>query len=379
MSIQTSSSLNKPTGRGSEIRSLTGLRGLAAVYVVFYHYCPPAEFRTPGQVFVVHGYLAVDLFFALSGFVMALSYTGLFRPGLRWSACRTFFARRIARVFPLYLVAFLLQLALLRFRFGQPTRSLLNHVTLSNALLLQNWVAAPSLLIPAWSLSAEMFAYLLLPVAILAIFFRTTRVAWYMLALAAGGISVLFFYRLIFESAGKTLDVFEGVPSLVRCVTEFLLGMLACRSMSTRVGHWLAETPPVCLALAVCAGTLLFVRYADLALVLLFPVLIISLSGRRNPVSAALGCAPLEWLGQVSYGIYLLHPAFGILNAALRLRLQRAGVQDAGVVSTGLTLLVGILPTAALANRAIERPGSRLLRRALERPRPVSAAAAATR
>jgi hypothetical protein len=61
-----------------EIKSLTGLRGVAACAVVLYHY--QGSDAGLGR-FVLHGYTAVDLFFALSGFVMALTYAGAFADG----------------------------------------------------------------------------------------------------------------------------------------------------------------------------------------------------------------------------------------------------------------------------------------------------------
>jgi peptidoglycan/LPS O-acetylase OafA/YrhL len=57
-----------------EIRSLTGLRGVAVAYVVVHHFFLGLTFTNPFTTFLAHGYLAVDLFFVLSGFVMTLNY-----------------------------------------------------------------------------------------------------------------------------------------------------------------------------------------------------------------------------------------------------------------------------------------------------------------
>jgi peptidoglycan/LPS O-acetylase OafA/YrhL len=58
----------------SEIRALTGLRGLAAIFVVVFHEAGNFSGDGPAATFLRHGYNAVDLFFVLSGFVMALTY-----------------------------------------------------------------------------------------------------------------------------------------------------------------------------------------------------------------------------------------------------------------------------------------------------------------
>src|SRR3979490_2903480 len=76
-----------------EIRSLTGLRGIAALWVVALH----LEFtRAP---FINNGYLGVDLFFVLSGYVMALNYGW---PRMRLGDYCRFLRKRLARTYPLY-------------------------------------------------------------------------------------------------------------------------------------------------------------------------------------------------------------------------------------------------------------------------------------
>ena len=77
-----------------ELRSLTGLRGVAALWVLWYHACDAA--RTPQ--FGFGGYLGVDIFFVLSGFVLAYNYAGvrLTYAGFLW--------KRLARIYPVNLV-----------------------------------------------------------------------------------------------------------------------------------------------------------------------------------------------------------------------------------------------------------------------------------
>jgi peptidoglycan/LPS O-acetylase OafA/YrhL len=88
----------------SEIRSLTGLRGLAAAWVVLYHFHQADASAGALGTFLRHGYLAVDIFFVLSGFVMALSYTHLFAKGLSVQSFGVFLVRRFARIYPLYIL-----------------------------------------------------------------------------------------------------------------------------------------------------------------------------------------------------------------------------------------------------------------------------------
>ena len=66
-----------------EIGALTGLRGVAACWVAMYHGHEFGRLAGPAGVLLRHGYLAVDVFFVLSGFVMGLSYAHMFAPGFR--------------------------------------------------------------------------------------------------------------------------------------------------------------------------------------------------------------------------------------------------------------------------------------------------------
>ncbi len=75
--------LAKPGERAvSDIRALTGLRGFAAMLVVVYHFCPHNDITADWLRFSIgRGYLWVDLFFVLSGYLMALNYGVLFVNG----------------------------------------------------------------------------------------------------------------------------------------------------------------------------------------------------------------------------------------------------------------------------------------------------------
>ena len=87
-----------------ELRSLTALRGVAAMAVVMQHFSATAQEHSQGVIpsLVPHGYLAVDLFFALSGFIMSYTYLDLFqRDGAR--AYGGFLVKRAARIVPLNL------------------------------------------------------------------------------------------------------------------------------------------------------------------------------------------------------------------------------------------------------------------------------------
>src|SRR6201995_531982 len=87
---------------GGEIVPLTSIRGIAAFFVVLHH-IRPADVYLPVPIhnFIYHNYFWVDLFFVLSGFVMALTYAHMFSTHYSWSTHWGFLAKRLARIYPL--------------------------------------------------------------------------------------------------------------------------------------------------------------------------------------------------------------------------------------------------------------------------------------
>src|SRR5258708_79262 len=154
---------DKPATRApqSEIRAMTGLRGVAAMMVAIYHINP--EIIAPSGVgrVVSKGYLWVDLFFILSGFVLALNYAQAFARGWSARAWIDFLMRRVARVYPLYAVLVFGGLACLLAGADQSRAAGLlpmpafRHPVLgsvANVLMIQSWGIGPSIDGTAWLL-----------------------------------------------------------------------------------------------------------------------------------------------------------------------------------------------------------------------------------
>ena len=94
--------------RPQVIPALTSVRGIAAWWVVLYHFRENLPSRSPEWLLALtaHGYLAVDLFFILSGFVLALNYAESFRGSL--AGATNFYQLRFARIYPLHFVMLML-------------------------------------------------------------------------------------------------------------------------------------------------------------------------------------------------------------------------------------------------------------------------------
>ena len=168
-----------------EIKALTGLRIVAAVWVVLFHFRPMLSDISPDlrenlSPILNCGAQGVDLFFILSGFVLAWNY--LDRMGRSWSTREMlhFLWLRLARVYPVYLVTLHLAalLVILSLHVGHvplPEVSSLTAISyVRQVLLVQLWFEpffdGTSWDGPAWSISAEWLAYLLFGALVLVIF-----------------------------------------------------------------------------------------------------------------------------------------------------------------------------------------------------------------
>ncbi len=346
--------------RPGHLDALTGIRGIAAWAVVFYHIRLSLADLLPGWAIagLAKGYLAVDLFFILSGFVIWYNYADKLRTG-GWAEARLFLWRRFARVWPLHAVvlAAFAALALLLSATGRdasayPLSELPLHI-----LLVQNWGLTDALSWnhPAWSISTELAAYLLFPPVVMAAQWeRWPRWALYALLLALAGT-----VHAVFALSGHNA-LGQDIPGLGlwRCLPEFAMGMVLCilwQRWTTSGGRaWRAAI--ACLFwLTMCLAW----RLPETALVPgLFFLALAALALDKGPVARLLGGKTLTYLGEVSYSTYLAH---FLLFIVWKLLFVDASLQ------LGWLSLAGYLGTVALASvvlyHGLEKPAQRWLGR----------------
>ncbi|KLE34840.1 hypothetical protein AAW00_08060 [Aurantiacibacter luteus] len=329
--------------------------------VVFYHARAALAGWMPAEALGVfgYGYLAVDLFFMLSGFVMWLNYG----PKLRASGLAgapDFWWRRVARIWPLHaavllaLVGFVaVLLATGRDTAGYPLGELPLHLVLA-----QNWgfTDALSWNHPAWSISAEIGAYVLFPFLVLALRWENLprAVLWALVGLLALALWAVF-AALGASSLGEEISRL----GLVRCVLQFAIGMALANLWRLGGGAWL---PGLFGAIALAAW--LAAGWGEALLVPLgFAGLLLALALSAGRLARLLGSRPLEWLGDVSYATYLIHfPLFVLAKIALA---DELGADEAARVSPlGFALYCAVLlGLSHLAYTRLEKPAQGLLRR----------------
>lgn len=349
------------------IQSLTGLRGLAACYVAFYHVhgqtIHPSSALGP---FTRHGYIAVDMFFVLSGYVMALSYRHMFEKW-SWRRYSLFMTRRAARIYPLYFVLTCVLMVGLNVGIGtRPSAPSIDAAFLYNLLLVQNWGLSYSIIIASWSISTELAAYIVFPL-LLAIAFRSRPI--FACATALASVGALFIVSLIHYELPNhgPLDVFFDFSPwpMVRCLSEFTIGLVAFR-ISVDLKGRILPTPlrppissPILLGLA---AALLFWPGTDLVLITIFASLIVTIALDERPVRFWLATPMVVLLGELSYAIYLLHWEFLRLYQVKPFLETFLGTLGAKIAAD-IFYFVLLFVSAWLCFTFIEKPGRRLIRR----------------
>jgi peptidoglycan/LPS O-acetylase OafA/YrhL len=355
------------------LRSLDSLRGIGALCVVIYHATSVAfgGVNRPGIALVPHrGYLAVDLFFLLSGFVLAHVYGAEFssRPSLKRGAA--FLWARIARLYPVHLLCILLLLRL----YGE-TSLYSGRALALNLLLLQGpWLPHTTWNQPSWSISAEWHAYLLFPLLCPALWRFSVKVA---VAVALACALALLLTGA--ESGWSFVDVTAGPLILTRALPEFIAGVLVYRVHRCGWGRSLWRSDLFLAATVVAIFALACGWPTDLAIVLLFPGLLLAAVTNEGRARSLFDSRPLTFLGDISYSLYMSHyvcivVVFGKIVGADAGSAAITAKIAAFCAAIGLSLLF-----ATLVSRCIEYPARAKLRAlwpgATKAPRPVGSSA----
>ncbi len=371
-----------PPADRREIKALTSLRGIAAMAVVLQHFSATAQFDAEGWIpsLVPHGYMAVDFFFVLSGFIMSYTYLAGFETlGMR--AYGPFLWKRVARIFPLgiAITLILLFLGAIAGYWDRPWMFVNWHATtdgltkpvLINLLHLQGFFNKYNLNDPSWSISVELAAYLVFPILIFLLFKAPRFVA---VLYAVAGFGVLLMIASFSPEWGLG---YRWVPfDLFRCLAEFGFGMMVYRAFSQpsplrAIGEdrWTWAVSAACV--------LCFLVRVDLLAALLFPFVVLAYALNRGSPSRVLSSSIPYFLGTISFSIYLVHHMFRLPELMLVQALHPGKLPLMGALLFAAAGSLSVLPFATLAYFGIERPGRLALNsivRKFRRPRIAPAA-----
>ena len=202
------------------IRPLTSLRIIFAIMVFFSHiqFGPqtPAFFASLYESVFMEGYIGVSFFFILSGFVLSLSYKGKLHSQITLGK---YMLARVARIYPLHVLTLIIATPLMMYDLAQSATVFFEKFA-TNLLLLHSWIPDKAFYFsfnaPSWSISDELFFYLMFPFLLLLFRFKNVTYLFFLMLL----IPILIYL------APEAIEhkVFYINP-LLR-IFDFILGML---------------------------------------------------------------------------------------------------------------------------------------------------------
>jgi peptidoglycan/LPS O-acetylase OafA/YrhL len=302
---------------------LDGLRGVASIMVIGLHVF---ETFTNGDRFVQiinHGYLAVDFFFLLSGFVVAYAYDDRWNRMTQWD----FYKRRLIRLQPMLIMGTLIGAALFYFQGGAafplingtPVWKMLLVMVIGCTLIpipismdIRGWQEMHPLNGPAWSLFFEYVANILYAVVFRR--FSKTLLAIFVLIFAGLLVNYLVWGPQGDLIGGWSLNASGLNVGLTRLLYPFFAGVLLCRFgklIHVKGAFWL------CSALIIIVFSVprlggadhLWINglYEAFAVIVIFPLIVAI--GAGGHIKSARSARICKFLGDTSYPLYITHYA----------------------------------------------------------------------
>ncbi|WP_104655100.1 acyltransferase family protein [Ralstonia insidiosa] len=291
-----------------EIKGLTGLRGIAALWVCIYHYTYENDFGSILTPLAHAGHFGVPVFFVLSGFILAYTYAAKIAAGKVPYA--RFLCARITRIYPLHLLLWLALGLATVLGFYAPSATDTREGYIAGLFMMHAWgftLAAPWNN-PSWSVSTEFAAYLLFPLFAGRLYRAGSTASWLLI------IGVLaIFASAILNPIVAAIGVHElefmyggGLPYwLLMFAAGVALFVVTHRAHAT-VAPWVWD------AIAAAGLLLLLVPLVvggvEWWTLILASMLIVSGIYGEGPISVELfGNPAATWLGALSYALYLSH------------------------------------------------------------------------
>ncbi len=337
--------------------ALDGLRAFAVLSVMLYH---------GGVAIAGGGFLGVDVFFVLSGFLITTLLLLEFEAtgGLDLPA---FWGRRARRLLPALFVVLVAVLVYAAFLRGEAAESVRSDV-LATLFYVSNWwfilsgnsyfqqFQDPSPLTHTWSLAIEEQWYLILPLVLVLLLPRIRSRRVWAIALGALAIGSALLMAILHRAGSDPSREYYGTDTRLQAL---LVGaMLACVFTPGAVerfrglARWLAPVALTGLLLVVVlatdSGDWLYSGGFLLVALLAAALLAAVLAHPQGWIAAGLSWAPMVWVGRISYGLYLWHwPVYVVLSP------ERTGVSGPGLLALRVAVTFGV---ATLSYYAIEMP-----------------------
>jgi len=327
---------------------MEGLRGVAVTLVFLQHYTVQSQLigLSPGAAATVaaalrsYGNLGVELFFVLSGYLI---YGTLVRKAPPFLG---FMARRIQRIYPAFLVVFSFALAVtllapVPHKIPSEPWHAAGYIAV-NLALLPGLVPMVGIVDVAWSLSYEMFFYLVTAGLVLGMGLNRTPPKWRILLIA-----VLASLFVVVSCA--------GIPNFPLRMMPFFAGMLLAEGLGSRIPAWLGWAAPLAALVAYLADVMPGVLQELTQTVAFFSLCAVCFRD-AGVVSRRMTWAPLRWLGNMSYSYYLVHGFVVRIAMVVLGRVLPSGMPDWVFWGFMPILYLATLAASALLFVLVEKP-----------------------
>ncbi len=355
-----------------ELKPLTSLRFIAAFWVLLYHFKDHLGLDLGRWGLVADGYLGVDLFFTLSGFILAHVYLSSLESGA--FGYGGFLKNRIARVYPMHLAALAAMVmlfagaSLLGVGESSPDAFRLTDLP-AHLLMIHAWGATPSVgwNFPSWSISAEWAAYLLFPL-IATLVLKAQRwsgalLVW-MLALCIISFWALSNLHALLPWVGRDFSQMTAQIGALRIMPSFLLGVALYAFGRNHAAPKSWAWPIVAVSAGWIVAVTMLNLWEGLAWFGLAGLLYGLAETSRHGVDAPMGGRIFVFLGVASYALYMIHLPIDIVWFHA---LEAFGVTETSDILVRVGAVVGVFITciasSALAYLWIEEPARKFIRR----------------
>lgn len=330
----------------NELIALTSIRGVAALWVAIFHFITPINRDVACVTCYVpileKSYLAVDLFFVLSGYILTFVYQDK-ATLVDLSGYFKFIRARLARIYPLHFVclfAFLIVAGLPVLLIDEINFNPRNNpeTFFYNLLLIHAWGTYNdfSWNNSSWSISTEFFAYLTFPFMLVLLTKSILLIRMFLFA----SIGLILLYPLIGGDIGTGRE-------LLRCLIGFYLGVTGYLIFN-RINLSKMKTSLIQMFIIVLIFLSVNSNLNDSLTILLWLPLIYSLSSDSGIVAKVLQNRFLYFLGTISYSIYLTHAVILMAYRNIRVFIFDAPI-NLGLFYEGLLLIGLVIVTIALS------------------------------
>jgi peptidoglycan/LPS O-acetylase OafA/YrhL len=340
--------------------SLEGLRFIASMGIVFSHFFLYFDNYPQQYSFIVHKfYLFVDLFFVISGFVIAYVYGGKLSGTAEYAE---YIKRRFARLYPLHLVTLLfyvlIAIAMVNgfVKPDNPTKYDFNAL-IPNLLLIHGWGVVDHLSFnyPSWSISAEFFAYLSFPL----VFWVLKRQSFWGGLLLCGIILAVAFF-IAEKLIGAPLTTLNHNFSFIRAIASFAVGVwlqIHLSTLSQKVSFKTTQIGLLITSVLVMGGMLIHAP-DPLIVFACYGVVSFAAIADQKGLSTYASWKPISRLGDLTYSTYMLHS----LVATVFMSVIFPKILGTSLVATSISVVLALIITifiSIISLRYFETPARR--------------------